>query len=239
LRRAVCYGQTFFGKDIDQHDRVFRFNAAPTKGYEATAGGRTDVRVINDGMGRALIRRLNGKMSSMVLNSLLGSSNTAVWLSGNVQVVRSLRKAFVKRGDSRSVVWIPPHLADAPRRLFHQYYAEELKSLISAHPHHMSKQDEWAAKLKEVRAGELRLGTPASSHMFGKPSLGIALVYMLKELCGSLDVYGFGSYDSEGNPGDYKYYNVISTVDGKVGESASFPRGGETIPRLVEPQSGP
>jgi len=194
---------------------VFRFNAAPTKGYEATAGGHTDVRVINEGMGRQLIKSLNGHMSSKVLNSLLGSSSTAVWLSGGVEVATLLRRALVKRGDSRSVVWIPRDIGDGPRRLFHQYYAEELKALMDAHPH-SSRQDEWAAKLKEVREGEQKLETPATSHMFGKPSLGVALVYLLKELCGSLDVYGFGTHDSEGNPGDYKYYNVMSSVGGKV-----------------------
>ena len=86
--------------------------------------------------------------------------------------------------------------------------------MMAAHEHSAS-YNEWNAKLEEAGAGEQRLDTPAGSHMFGKPSTGISLVYLLKELCGSLDVYGFGTHDSEGNPGDYKYY-VMSRVVGKV-----------------------
>jgi hypothetical protein len=96
-----------------------------------------------------------------------------------------------------------------------QYYAEELKAVMGAHPDSPS-YDEWYEKLKEARIGEQRLGTATGSHMFGKPSTGVSLIYLLKDLCRSLDVYGFGTHDSEGNPGDYKYYNVMSSVGGKV-----------------------
>jgi hypothetical protein len=99
--------------------------------------------------------------------------------------------------------------------LFGQFYAEELKAVMAAHEHSAS-YNEWNAKLEEAGAGEQRLDTPAGSHMFGKPSTGISLVYLLKELCGSLDVYGFGTHDSEGNPGDYKYYVMSRVVGGKV-----------------------
>jgi hypothetical protein len=70
-----CATQTFFGKDVDAHDVVFRFNAAPTRGYEATAGGRTDVRVINEGMANELLHRLNAKMSPKVLNAVRVSTH--------------------------------------------------------------------------------------------------------------------------------------------------------------------
>ena len=96
-----------------------------------------------------------------------------------------------------------------------QYYAEELKAVMAAHPESASFR-EWEAKLSEARLGEQRLATPSGSHMFGKPSTGVSLIYLLKELCGSLDVYGFGTHDAEGNPGDYKYYDVMSSAIGKV-----------------------
>nr|XP_023667154.1 beta-galactoside alpha-2,6-sialyltransferase 2-like [Paramormyrops kingsleyae] len=35
------------GKEIDDHDVVLRFNAAPTKGYENDVGNRTTIRIIN------------------------------------------------------------------------------------------------------------------------------------------------------------------------------------------------
>ncbi|MBX2966891.1 MAG: glycosyltransferase family 29 protein [Cyclobacteriaceae bacterium] len=35
-----------WGKDIDNHDLVFRINFQPTKGYEKFTGGRTDIRVL-------------------------------------------------------------------------------------------------------------------------------------------------------------------------------------------------
>jgi hypothetical protein len=87
--------------------------------------------------------------------------------------------------------------------------------VMGAHPHSPS-YDEWYDKLKEARIGEQRLGTPTGSHMFGKPSTGISLIYLLKDLCRSLDVYGFGTHDAAGNPGDYKYYDVMKMSIGQV-----------------------
>lgn len=87
--------------------------------------------------------------------------------------------------------------------------------MMGAHPDSPS-YDEWYEKLKEARIGEQRLGTATGSHMFGKPSTGVSLIYLLKDLCRSLDVYGFGTHDAAGNPGDYKYYNVMKTSIGQV-----------------------
>lgn len=38
---------TSSGKEIDNHDCVIRFNAAPTEGYEEDVGGKTNFRILN------------------------------------------------------------------------------------------------------------------------------------------------------------------------------------------------
>lgn len=43
---------------------------APTQGYEDIAGSLTDVRIINNGMGRELVKSVSGKMKSATLNEV-------------------------------------------------------------------------------------------------------------------------------------------------------------------------
>ena len=44
--------------------------ATPTQGYEDIAGSLTDVRIINNGMGRELVKSVRGKMKSTTLNEV-------------------------------------------------------------------------------------------------------------------------------------------------------------------------
>jgi hypothetical protein len=56
---------------VQPHRNFPTRRAFPTQGYEEIAGSLTDVRIINNGMGRELVKSVNGKMKSTTLNEVI------------------------------------------------------------------------------------------------------------------------------------------------------------------------
>lgn len=99
-----------------------------------------------------------------------------------------------------------------------QYYTTYLEMIIEQNPKD-ERVGDWEERLKEVKKSDPVTATVAGGHkLFGKPSTGMSMLYALKDLCSSVSLYGCGTHDAEGKPGEYKYYQPgeTHTVSGNV-----------------------
>eukprot|EP00241_Pyramimonas_parkeae_P002642 CAMPEP_0114241566 /NCGR_PEP_ID=MMETSP0058-20121206/9698_1 /TAXON_ID=36894 /ORGANISM="Pyramimonas parkeae, CCMP726" /LENGTH=452 /DNA_ID=CAMNT_0001354095 /DNA_START=138 /DNA_END=1496 /DNA_ORIENTATION=- len=208
--------ETSFGADIDAHDVVVRLNAAPTKGFERHVGKRTTVRVINNMLGRVLVSKVPG-WKEATRRQVLGEESV-LWMRADLTTADKLRAALRKVGDQRAVMFLEKEFTFSSLALFREYYTTYLEMIIEQNPKD-ERVGDWEERLKEVKKSDPVTATVAGGHkLFGKPSTGMSMLYALKDLCSSVSLYGCGTHDAEGKPGEYKYYQPgeTHTVSGNV-----------------------
>lgn len=188
-------GGVKYGKRIDAHDIVIRFNAAPVRGYEAFVGRRTSVRVISSKWGTEY-----GKGDSFAharITSLPIEPNVTFIISPGVNSASlppQRRLAYEKIVDA----------AKAARR------TDVLVLKFSRRTHD--------------RARHLLGGFRECLHRQGftydggdTPSLGLVASLAFKDMCKSVTLFGFGMPPrTRGVHMPYQYYSNLAVMDSAV-----------------------
>eukprot|EP00240_Pyramimonas_obovata_P000662 CAMPEP_0118951832 /NCGR_PEP_ID=MMETSP1169-20130426/53787_1 /TAXON_ID=36882 /ORGANISM="Pyramimonas obovata, Strain CCMP722" /LENGTH=542 /DNA_ID=CAMNT_0006898969 /DNA_START=1001 /DNA_END=2630 /DNA_ORIENTATION=+ len=228
---------TRFGPSIDQHDFVVRINAAPIVAHAEYVGTKTSVRMLNTG----LSRKIEDLVTSGKPLETLVENGTALWIKGDVEEADALRRAIASQQNYHQVVHLDNDMAYAPVPLFRQVYLEMLVHLQAA-AQAAGDEEELRRftlirdRMRHIRKVANHSATQGSfrhegngDDLFGKPSTGIMAVYLLKDICKSLTVYGIGTHNAIGEPVGYKYYTpegvgghmlVANKVSGVVGSTA-------------------
>lgn len=176
-----------FGKEINKHDVVIRFNQAPTKGFEKFVGNKTTFRVLNalwtniyaknvklneDGSldSRESIRLGEIKSIPLEMDATLIISRTSL---ENFNLLYSALQE--KRADVQLLL-LAPRVVTAAKWLLNEY-----RRLLCTHGY----------------------GPYVGGHT---PSSGFVAIFVLIQLCKGMDLYGFGD---SGLSSRYHYYTGV------------------------------
>jgi len=173
-----------FGKEINEHDIVIRFNQAPTKGFEKFVGNRTTFRVLNALWTNIYAKNVklnkDGSLDSRV-NIRLGEIRsiplemdaTLIISRTSVENFNFVYSALQKKRMDVRLLLLAPRVVTAAKWLLNQY-----RRLLCTHGY----------------------GPYTGGHT---PSSGFVAIFVLLQLCKDIDLYGFGD---SGLSARYHYY---------------------------------
>jgi len=172
---------TEYGREIDAHSAVFRLNAGRTAGFAKHVGSRTHFRLLN-GLWTGKYPPLVGLLSA----TSPGQAANRVPLERKVTLIAS-------RGNKLEANYVK--LAQ-----FMRAKRTDVSTTL-LHPDALTRT---RRALDSYRRCALAGGKRFSGG--GAPSSGLVLVYNLKDICGRVSVYGFGSDRVQGRAPAYQYY---------------------------------
>ncbi|KAI8485143.1 hypothetical protein Bbelb_370680 [Branchiostoma belcheri] len=155
-----------YGREIDGHDAVLRFNCAPTETFEEFVGSRTDIRLINT--------QIPGRQcTNEFWNDSIAMFNYEITVIRNINAINLARGRIDARKDRYRVF-------------------ENLKKYRKAYPNRTLPFIQRPAFGKDI-ATELRrfcLATGKCNQTKLSPSTGMFGVVMMLHLCNWVHVYG-------------------------------------------------
>ncbi|QDZ21981.1 sialyltransferase [Chloropicon primus] len=180
-----------FGKCIDSHHVVLRFNQAPRgdsgNNLKRQVGSKTTFRLINT---RWTHKYGDGSPSLQGLP--LETGVTMVATRAHPRLYESLAEMLKKKRPDVKLLYLSSRVISSARNL-----------LVA-----------FRRKLVEDEAGEYEKIPGGNT-----PSSGLVGVYALLQACRTLDVYGFGLDDSAGDAQGYHYFDILSPAHGKRKDS--------------------
>lgn len=223
---------TEYGREIDAHSAVFRLNAGRTAGFAKHVGSRTHFRLLNGlwtGKYPPLVGLLSTTSPGQAANRCVCSRPPPASL---VSATARNNKASVL--GLRHGQWVPLQnlsicilyrCMHAPRRV----PLERKVTLIASRGNKLEANYVKLAQFMRAKRTDVsttllhpdaltrtrraldsyRRCALAGGKRFsggGAPSSGLVLVYNLKDICGRVSVYGFGSDRVQGRAPAYQYY---------------------------------
>ena len=199
--------QKDFGEQIDRHDQVFRFNLAPTEGYEKHVGSWSSHEILNP----ENIRKIVAEPDELAMLQRQGSKITALTFDDYLQFTAKLLMKKKRRSSSdmtsrgmSSHLLVEKHmeaLAD-----FHEAAPDVRIEYIS--PEFLAwSYERYAAFEKAFR--EFKLGVFKGE----RPMSGFHTVLYLINTCEEVHLYGFSAW-KRGDGSRYKYFNNFEPKGG-------------------------
>ncbi|XP_066297878.1 beta-galactoside alpha-2,6-sialyltransferase 1-like [Branchiostoma lanceolatum] len=153
-----------YGREIDRHDAVLRFNCAPTDKFEEFVGNRTDIRLINTQIPR--------KCKKEFWNDNIAMFNNEIIVVRNLDTIR-----------------LGPHGLDLSKDNFHVF--DNLKKYRKLHPNRTMSfiQGPWLGKDITAELRRFCIVTGRCNKTSKSPTTGMLGVVMMLHLCNWVRVY--------------------------------------------------
>eukprot|EP00873_Tetraselmis_striata_P002621 jgi/Tetstr1/422885/TSEL_001297.t1 len=219
LRRAE------WGAEIDRHEAVFRFNRAPTAGYEKWVGRRTDFRILNNAESRIYAhggRRNDGLQS----------------------IGAGLPVSYIRSQERKKKRWLNAPKEDCPldhnstivlsrqqpNETAHFLQGIRMQTLVRKMAHvRLTMLDKFIFEYAKTALGEFRQclavrrgADPAKWGLFGTPSTGVLLTMGAIHLCQRVSVYGIGESTMKGSPYQYFKNQILGNFGSPNTQSHNF-----------------
>ncbi len=197
--------QKELGEQIDRHDQVFRFNLAPTEGYEKHVGSWSSHELLNP----ENIRKIVAEPEKLAMLQRQGSKITVLTFDDYLQFTAKLLMKKKHRRSSRedgmhSQLLVEKHMEALAN--FHDAAPDVRIEYIS--PEFLAwSYERYAAFEKAFR--EFKLGVFKGQ----RPMSGFHTVLYLINTCEEVHLYGFSAW-KRGDASPYKYFNKFEPKGG-------------------------